>query len=110
MNHRKRTDGNHKEISQIMRDLGWIVKDRHAAGGGIPDIICFRGERIAEVEIKNPNGKNRVSDAQAKYIYHNDRAFIARCEADCVDITFRHHAAREKTVAECEKILEKFGK
>ena len=110
MRHRNRTDSNHKEISKIMRDLGWVVKDQHSAGGGIPDIRCRKHNREIEIEIKNPHGKNKVSLAQAEYIYHNDRAFIARCEADCLDITYCEFKAREKSVSECIKIIESYGK
>ena len=102
MNYRKRTDGNHKEISQIMRSLGWTVKSRHYVGGGVLDLLCYREGRIAEIEVKD--GRNKLLPSQAEYIYHNDHAFVARCEADCIEITNNPQAAREKSLAEAKTI------
>ena len=55
----KRTDGNHAEIRQAMRDAGCKVFDLSGAGKGAPDTIVFNPTtgRLWLVEIKMPNGK-----------------------------------------------------
>lgn len=53
----KRTDGNHAEIRQAMRDAGAEVEDMSGSGRGMPDTLVFTPDgRLLLVEIKMAKG------------------------------------------------------
>ena len=53
----KRTDGNHAEIRQAMRDAGAEVEDLSGSGKGMPDALVWtRHTGLILVEIKMPKG------------------------------------------------------
>ena len=65
----KRTDGNHADIRQAMRDAGCKVYDASGAGRGFPDTVVSTPDgRVLLVEIKMPNGK--LTKAQVDF--HRD--------------------------------------
>lgn len=53
--HGKR-DGNHAEIRDGLRQLGFLVADTGDVGGGFPDLVVARGGIIRLVEVKTANG------------------------------------------------------
>ena len=53
----KRTDGNHTDIRDAMRDGGAEVEDMSGAGKGFPDTVVYTADgRLLLVEIKMPKG------------------------------------------------------
>lgn len=67
MRHRARRDGNHAAIVQALRDVGCTVLDLAMVGGGCPDLLAARGGRMVLIEVKNPEGKDKVSPNQAEW-------------------------------------------
>jgi len=53
MKYAARTDANHAEIRQALRDIGVGVHDTSSAGKGLPDLLCVKDSRIVLVEVKN---------------------------------------------------------
>jgi hypothetical protein len=72
----KRVDENQSEIVAEFRRLGWTVKDLHAFGGGVCDIMITKyttDENILDcpvhlIEIKSENGK--YTEAEVDFILH----------------------------------------
>ena len=61
-------DGNHAEIVDALRRVGCVVMDISDLGRGLPDLVVgYRGEVIA-IEVKNPQGWNRVSKSQREWM------------------------------------------
>lgn len=53
----KRTDGNHKDIRDAMREAGAEVEDMSGSGKGMPDTLVYTPDgRLLLVEIKMPKG------------------------------------------------------
>ena len=53
----KRTDGNHTDIREAMRDGGAEVEDMSGVGKGFPDTVVYTADgRLLLVEIKMPKG------------------------------------------------------
>lgn len=48
-----RTDGNHAEVREHLRKLGWAVRDTSAVGHGFPDLLVARAAFTALVEVKD---------------------------------------------------------
>lgn len=62
----KRTDGNHKDIRQAMRDAGCEVEDMSGSGKGFPDTLVYTADgRLLLVEIKMPKGT--LTAAQVRF-------------------------------------------
>ncbi len=64
----RRTDANHRQIVEALRDCGWQVLDLHRAGNGVPDLIVWHYGRQALrlVEVKDGNGK--LTEGQQRLI------------------------------------------
>lgn len=61
-------DGNHNAIVQALEQIGCTVLDLSRLGGDAPDILCgYRGESWL-LEIKNPEGRNRLSEGQQEFL------------------------------------------
>lgn len=53
-----RTDNNHAEIRDGLREAGWWVWDTHDLGGGFPDLLALNASgRFVMLEVKSPGGK-----------------------------------------------------
>ena len=53
-----RTDNNHAEIRDGLREAGWWVWDTHDMGNGFPDLIALNSSgRFVLLEVKSPGGK-----------------------------------------------------
>lgn len=62
----RKTDANHSEIRQAMRNAGAEVFDLSGAGGGVTDTIVFHescGLRLVEIKVK----KGKLTPAQEKF-------------------------------------------
>lgn len=60
-----RTDNNHAEIRDGLRELGWFVADTHDLGHGFPDLLVYRHGKVHHIEIKSPGG--RLTDDERKF-------------------------------------------
>lgn len=67
MKHRAKYDGNHRAIVQALRDVGCTVLNLAMVGGGAPDILVARGGKMWLLELKNPEGRDKVSPNQAEW-------------------------------------------
>lgn len=61
----KRTDGNHQEIREALRQAGYSVIDYSRAGMGIPDLCAMRGAFRCWVEVKMPG--EGLTDAEHRF-------------------------------------------
>ena len=60
----KRVDGNHAEIVRALRQVGCSILDLSPIGHGCPDLLAGRAGRLYLLEVKNPQGRNRVNEQQ----------------------------------------------
>jgi hypothetical protein len=92
----KRTDGNHADIRQAMRDAGADVEDMSGAGRGFPDtVVRTRDDRVLLVEIKTPTGK--LTPAQVKF-HQRFPVHIVRTVEEAVElVTDPDHDSHDET-------------
>lgn len=68
MKYARRIDANQTRIVQALRQLGFSVLDLSKVGGGCADLAVRHGDGpVWFIEVKNPDGRNRVSDGQAAF-------------------------------------------
>lgn len=71
MRHAKRTDSNHADIRDGLRDAGWTVHDLSGAGGGVPDFMVPISPGIPHfLEVKDgdkPLSAQKLTKAQEKW-------------------------------------------
>ncbi len=63
----RKVDGNQTFVVSALLQVGCEVEDLSAAGRGFPDLVVQLGGRVYLMEIKNPAGKNRLTEAQIKF-------------------------------------------
>lgn len=62
-------DANQKAIVESLRALGMGVANLSGVGGGVPDLlVCNRQGQLWLLEVKNPDGYNRVEKSQKAWI------------------------------------------
>lgn len=65
-----RTDGNHAEVRDGLRAMGWSVFDTSALGAGFPDLVVgARGLNVL-LELKDesqPPSRRRLTKAETKF-------------------------------------------
>lgn len=69
MSFRKRTDANHRIVTEALRAFGWHVEDTSRLGGGFPDLVCGKNGRIVLVEVKDgakPLSKQALTPDEAR--------------------------------------------
>lgn len=62
----RKTDANHSEIRQAMRDAGAEVHDLSGCGGGVSDTLVYTeatGLRLVEIKVK----KGKLTPAQERF-------------------------------------------
>ena len=93
----KRTDANHGEIRQAMRDAGAKVKDLSGCGKGVPDTVVYTQDgRLLLVEIKTATGK--LTPAQVGFIADFPVVEIVRTAAEAVAlVTDPDHDSHDET-------------
>ena len=96
MMYAKRTDGNHAEIREAMRDAGATVEDLSGSGRGVPDtLVRTTDDRLLLVEIKTPTGK--LTPAQVKF-HKRFPVHIVRTVEQAVElVTDPDHDSRDET-------------
>ncbi len=57
----KRVDGNHHDIRDGLRQLGFEVLDTNKMGGGMSDLVVAVDDVTYFIEIKNKEGRNRMT-------------------------------------------------
>lgn len=76
MRRRPKGDANAKAIVEALRVRGWLVADLGGCGGGIPDLYVSRaGQPGFLVEVKNPAGKNKLTEDQRAFL---DRGWLVK--------------------------------
>lgn len=82
--HRHRTDSNQKAIAQALRAKGFKLIDLSGVGGGCPDLLALSpsGE-LRLIEVKNPGGRNRLTQCQERLIESGWPVAILRSPDDC---------------------------
>lgn len=63
----RKRDSNHTAITQALKACGCSVLDLSALGAGAPDILVARQGRVVLMEIKNPQGRDRVEPNQVAW-------------------------------------------
>lgn len=91
--HRHRTDSNQVAIAVSLKKAGFKVIDLSAVGGGCPDLLALtpNGE-LKLIEVKNPQGKNRLTDSQKNLIESGWPVTIVRIPGDCETLVNGNHA------------------
>lgn len=65
---RGKRDANHAAIVKALRAAGRSVLELHGVGAGCPDLLCGWGRgQMALLEVKNPDGRNRVEESQRAF-------------------------------------------
>jgi len=78
----RRTDGNHAEIRDAMRQAGATVEDLSGSGKGMPDTLVFTADgRLLLVEIKMAKGT--LTAAQVRF-HARFPVHIVRSAADAI--------------------------
>jgi hypothetical protein len=66
----KRVDGNHGEVRDHLRAVGWRIYDSSGFGRGFPDFVASRRGFTALVEVKDGSkvpSARKLTDAQEKF-------------------------------------------
>jgi len=88
MSHAKRTDSNHSEIREGLRQVGHMVVDMSHVGHGVPDLIVLTRLHKLRLwlEVKMPGEK--LTDAEAALFPHlpGDSVRIVRSLQEALDI------------------------
>lgn len=67
--YRHRTDANQKAITASLKANGCKVLDLSGVGGGCPDILALLPDGTLKlIEVKNPDGRDRLTDCQKEFI------------------------------------------
>ena len=62
-----KVDGNHAEVVKALRKAGVKVVSLAAVGNGVPDLLTSFGGETILIEVKNPEGRNKVSKEQQAF-------------------------------------------
>lgn len=77
----KRTDANHKEIREFLRELGATVKDTSRFGEGFPDLLVKWRGKILYIEIKRDE-KEKLTKSEKEFLefigYENYKIVYSR--------------------------------
>lgn len=60
-------DANHKDIVRALRSAGRSVLELHEVGAGCPDLAVFWPGGFCLMEIKNPEGRDRIEPSQVQW-------------------------------------------
>jgi VRR-NUC domain len=79
--YRHRTDSNQSAIAASLKKAGFKVIDLSAVGGGCPDLLLLTpsGE-LKLIEVKNPQGRNRLTQCQKDLIESGWPVVVIRSE------------------------------
>ncbi len=67
--HRHKTDKNQPDIMLALRCNGGKVIDLSLIGGGVPDLLALLPDgSLKLIEVKNPDGRDRLTDKQKDFI------------------------------------------
>lgn len=67
MRRRAKVDDNQKEVVQALRAAGCSVQSLATTGAGVPDLLVGYGGQNYLLEVKNPQGRNRLTPAQKEW-------------------------------------------
>lgn len=86
---RAKRDGNHPEIVRALRAAGRSVVELHAVGGGVPDLLVGWGGKMLLMEVKDPEGRDRIEPSQVAFSqrWHGTRVVVVRSVAEALAAT-----------------------
>lgn len=91
--YRHRTDSNQSAIAASLKKAGFKVIDLSAVGGGCPDLLALTPDgQLKLIEVKNPQGRNRLTDSQKDLIESGWPVTIVRIPGDCETLVNGNHA------------------
>lgn len=84
MRHAAKRDANESQLVEVARKLGALIIQSPPL-----DFLVFHSGRWVPTEVKNPDGRNRLTDWQVKFLgYCKERdapVYVWRTEADVLD-------------------------
>lgn len=85
-----RVDANQSDIVEALRKTGATVQVIGGTGGGCPDLLVGRLGVNILLEVKNPEGRNRVDEKQADWIANwRGQCAIVRDEYEAMRIVLQ---------------------
>ena len=89
MRYAKRTDENHGEIRDGLRQAGYVVKDLSRCGEGVPDLLVAGSGRGVMFEIKYGNAKLTDAEKEFHEMFHGLGVYIVRTLEQALEIMRR---------------------
>lgn len=86
---RAKRDGNHTDIVRALRAAGRSVVELHAVGGGCPDLLVGFSGKTLLMEVKDPDGENKLYDSQVEFhrAWRGTPVAVVRSPADALMAT-----------------------
>lgn len=82
----KRTDRNHREIVEALRQFGATVFDTHELGRGYVDICVGFGGRTYLMELKSEGGRLTEAEKQFRGSWRGSPIYIIHSVEEAIDI------------------------
>jgi len=90
--YRHRTDSNQSAIAASLKKAGFKVIDLSAVGGGCPDLLALTSTgELKLIEVKNPQGRDRLTKCQKTRISEGWPVTIVRIPGDCETLVNGNH-------------------
>ena len=64
---RPKVDSNHGEVVRALRAVDVRVVSLAGVGGGVPDLLTSYGGQTILIEVKNPDGRNKLTEDQEAF-------------------------------------------
>lgn len=75
-----KVDGNHRQILDALKQMGWSVCDTSRLGEGKPDAFIARSGRVIALEIKSVRGKPNAAQNRFKRDWRGEYAIVRTVE------------------------------
>ncbi len=85
MTYARRVDGNHRQIVEALRDLGWDVEDTSRLGGFV-DLVAWHHGRQALRLIEIKDGKAQLTVSQKRFLERNWPITVIRTLEDATKL------------------------
>jgi len=87
--YRRKRDANHNEIVKALVARGCTVLDLSSLGSGAPDLLVAWSGRMVLMEVKNPDGRNKVEPHQEQWHqrWRGPRVVVVRSVEEALAVT-----------------------